>query len=73
MTGENPDFRPGEDPAAVARRIRLWLELHPDHVSVAGDIGHSGGFRSPGWSYSMYAVDRRDLEAVLTAAESGRA
>lgn len=67
----NPDLRPGMDVAAALGRIRLWLKLHPNTVNVAGEMAGAEGFRSPGWPYRLYAVDRRDLEAVLTAAEKG--
>lgn len=69
MSEIKPEFQPGEDLVAAIGRIRLWLELHPESVSVAGEIGTSDGFRSPGWPYRMYAVDHRDLVAVLDAAE----
>ena len=54
-------------PAAVAR-IQLWLDLHPNELSVAEQIGSSPEFVSTDWAYPMYAVDRADLEAVLSAA-----
>jgi hypothetical protein len=66
---QNPEMKPGENPEAALKRIRLWLELYPEDVSVAGQIGISDGFVSEGWPYRMYAVDRRDLEAVLDMAE----
>jgi hypothetical protein len=62
---KNPDFWPGKDIQAAVRRMQLWLEQYPNDVSVAGQIGSSQEFVSPGWPYRMYAVDRRDLEAVL--------
>jgi hypothetical protein len=62
---KNPDFWPGKDIQAAVRRMQLWLEQYPDDVSVASQIGSSQEFVSPGWPYRMYAVDRRDLEAVL--------
>lgn len=68
---ENPEMQPGKDVKAAIGRIRLWLEQYPDDVSVAGQIGSSEKYRSPGWPYRMYAVDRRDLIAVLDAAEEG--
>ena len=58
------------EPRAVgpaAARIRLWLELHPDTVNVAGEIASDPAFKSDGWPYRMYALDRGDLEAVLAA------
>lgn len=68
---ESEDFNPGADTAAAIGRIRLWLDLHPGHINVASEIGSSSDFQSPGWPYRMYAVDRRDLEAVLAMAERG--
>lgn len=68
---DNPEVRPGEDVQASIGRIQLWLEQYPDDVSVAGQIGSSEKYRSPGWPYRLYAVDRRDLLAVLKAAEEG--
>lgn len=62
---KNPDFWPGKDVQAAVRRMLLWLELHPESVNVAGEIGSSEKFISPGWPYRMYALDRRDLDAVL--------
>jgi hypothetical protein len=62
---KNPDFAPGEDVHASVRRIQLWMKQHPDDVNVAGQIGSSNEFISPGWPYRMYAVDYRDLAAVL--------
>lgn len=54
-------------PAAVAR-IRKWLEQHPDTVNVASEIGISGDYVSESWPYRFYAIDRGDLETVLSAA-----
>lgn len=62
---KNPDFKPGENVAAAVHRMLLWLDLHPDAVNVAGEIGFSRDFVSDGWPYAAYAVDRRDLDAVL--------
>lgn len=62
-------MRPGEDPSEALKRIQLWLAIYPDDVSVAGQIASSDGFVTPGWPYRMYAVDRRDLEAVLNVAK----
>jgi hypothetical protein len=66
---DNPEMRPGEDVGAAVGRIRLWLEQHPNNVNVASEIGSSEKYRSPGWPYRLYAVDRRDLLAVLDAAD----
>jgi hypothetical protein len=70
VSESSPEFRPGRDLAAAIGRIRLWLELHPEVLNVAGEIGSSKAFLSPGWPYPMYAMDRRDLVAVLEAAEA---
>lgn len=61
----NPEFRPGENVMAAVGRMLLWLDLHPDTVNVAGEIGSSRKFNSDGWPHALYAVDRRDLAAVL--------
>lgn len=66
---KDQEMRPGENVAASIARIRLWLKLHPDSVSVSGQIGSSDGFISDGWPYRLYAVDRRDLEAALDLIE----
>lgn len=66
-----PEMQPGQDVGAAIGRIRVWLEQYPDDISVAGQIGSSEKYRSPGWPYRLYAVDRRDLMAVLDAAEEG--
>jgi hypothetical protein len=68
---EKEEVNPGADVPAAIGRIRLWLEQYPDDVSVAGQIGSSEKYRSTGWPYRLYAVDRRDLIAVLDAAEEG--
>lgn len=62
---KNPDFWPGKDIRAAVERMLLWMEQYPNDVSVASQIGSSEKFVSPGWPYRMYAVDRRDLAAVL--------
>jgi hypothetical protein len=59
---------PGETLAASVARIRLWLEMHPDSVNIASEIGINRAFVSDDWPYKFYAIDRRDLEAVLSAA-----
>lgn len=61
----NPDFRPGGNVQAAVARMLLWMEQYPDDVNVAARIGSSNGFITDGWPYRMYAVDRRDLAAVL--------
>lgn len=61
----NPDFRPGGNIQAAVARMLLWMEQYPDDVNVAAQIGSSNGFITDGWPYRMYAVDRRDLAAVL--------
>jgi hypothetical protein len=60
------------DVDAAAARIRLWLEQHPQNISVASEIGGSDGYQSGEWPFRLYGVDRRDLEAVLTAVEEKR-
>jgi hypothetical protein len=70
VSESNPEFHPGRDLTAAIGRIKLWLELHPEVLNVAGEIGSSEAFLSPGWPYPMYAMDRRDLAAVLEAAET---
>lgn len=73
MTTEwDPWNRVATDVDAAAARIRLWLEQHPQAISVAGQIGISDDYLSPGWPFRLYAVDRRDLEAVLAAVEEKR-
>lgn len=67
---DTPDMRPGENPAAALARIRLWLELHPETLNVASEIGVSKQFISDGWPFKFYAMDRRDLLAVLDLAEA---
>jgi hypothetical protein len=69
VSESNPELYPGRDLTAAIGRIKLWLELHPEVLNVAGEIGGSKAFLSPGWPYPMYAMDRRDLIAVLEAAE----
>lgn len=61
----DPKSRAVTDVQAAAARIRLWLEQHPQSVSVAAEIGHSEKYQSPEWPFRSYAVDRRDLEALL--------
>jgi hypothetical protein len=70
VSESNPELHPGRDLAAAIGRIKLWLELHPEVLNVASEIGSSKAFLSPGWPYPMYAMDRRDLMAVLEAAET---
>lgn len=53
---------------AALGRIQLWLDLHPEVVNVASQIGSHPDFQSEGWVYRMYAMDRRDMEAVLNVA-----
>lgn len=62
---KNPDFWPGKDIQAAVGRMLLWMEQYPDDVNVANQIGSSEKFISPGWPYRMYAMDHRDLAAVL--------
>lgn len=70
MTGEwDPWNRAVADVDAAAARIRLWLEQHPKSISVASQIGRSSEYESSEWPFPVYAVDRKDLEAVLTAVE----
>lgn len=64
-----PGMRPGENPAAALGRIRRWLELHPDTLNVASEIGVGKEFISDGWPFKFYAIDRRDLLAVLDLVE----
>lgn len=63
----DPWGREVKDVAAAVARIRLWLEQHPQTISVGSEIGRSDGFQSAEWPFRSYAVDRRDLEAVLNA------
>lgn len=65
----NPEKRVVTDVQAAAARIRLWLEQHPQSISVAAEIGSSEGYQSSEWPFRLYGVDRKDLEAVLTAVE----
>lgn len=53
---------------AAVGRMQLWLDLHPQTVSVAGEIGSHPDFKSDSWEYRMYAMDRKDMEAVLNFA-----
>lgn len=67
---QDPDQRPGENPAAALERMALWMKLHPEVTNVASQIGSSEGFRSDGWPHRLYAMDRKDVLAVLELARS---
>lgn len=53
---------------AAVGRMQLWLDLHPQTVSVAGEIGSHPDFKSDDWDFRLYAMDRKDVEAVLNFA-----
>ncbi len=71
-TGWDPWNREVADVDAAAARIRLWLEQHPQSISIASEIGSSADYQSAEWPFRLYGVDRKDLEAVLTAIEERR-